>query len=294
MNPERKIIASTASTGVFGTPSHWKEEWDFALSDPRFKGFEMIGWGGKGMRFWTDALLQRAGEIGCDVVGIHGRTVGPMDIYTDRRQAWSLWGLNQSIVPTPELIKRYSRRSQYILVHASEMRTPENRIAALVFKKRIRNLYLENHVTHPIDSDTAIVYSMRLQGVPAGVMFDMAHYQIYESHIRRNSTYQEIWSGMMAALTQLLTEKDFSGHTVPVGLHVPIGTFTGDSIPTDEITGQMWKDFVARIEGRGDVFIVIENPVKGRDQIRTTVKTRREQRERNIKIVDLLTDNGVV
>jgi hypothetical protein len=290
---ERALIASTESLGVFGTPREWKDVWNFATKDPRFGGFEMIGWGGPYMDLWTRTLISQAGKEGCTIAGIHGRNAGDLYRYP-LSSALSMGALNRFIISTPDLFRNYGHTMSYVLVHASEMRMKKNVAAAMNSRFSLHEVSVENHVLDPIDRDIQIIKNLCHIGVRAGMTFDFAHYDIVRRKFQPYATYEELWSDSLKTLSTILRISNTDGGTIPVHLHIPYGANADDSIRFHEITPSMWNNMASCIQDFPDVKIVIENPESGRDLVKTSTSSRDIQRERNHMMVDTLTAHGII
>lgn len=285
----RTLVGSTDSSGMFGWPQHWKDIWGFALSDPRFKGFEMVGWGGRHMRFWTEFLIKNAQKTGCNIVGIHGRTGGLHDTYSLLHRI-QLGTLNHLIIPTTDLVRRYGTKFSYILVHTPELRLRENRVVIHEHRGDIRQLSVENHIRPgAVGSALELVRELRRDGVNAALTFDLVHYTTAHDHRPRTNGFRDTWNDMLRTVDWILGERDASGAPIPVNFHVPVGVNPADSLPTREITDAMWSALGARLDGRDDVRIVMEYQSSGTHLFLTTPKARHEisgNLERSVEALD--------
>jgi hypothetical protein len=291
---ERRVVVSTDSSGVLGTPRDvWQEVWGFMEDYPGFQGYEMIGWGGR-LSFWTDSLLSQAEKAGCKVVGIHGRTGGLKD-GDNPAEGVVMTFINAFIVPTPELIRHYGSRLEYVLVHSPQM-YPDQHFSALEPKNcgpKFGKLYIENNVRREGLSDTVRVVKeiFNHYGIQAGVMFDLCH---YVRSLGVGHSVGENWEMAMDKLQELFNLKYGNGKPLGVGIHLPVG-LSGDSLPVEEYTADMWKRFKALLDQRPGILVVIENQQLGfRDKVLPSKSSMRKQRERNQRIADLLVKNGII
>lgn len=284
---ERQFIVSTDSSGLFGTPAVWKEVWSNAFKHPRFKGFEMIGWGGK-FRLWTEYLVREAQKTGCNIVGIHGR-IGNEETHDPYKNLKALVG-NNLIIDTPFLVKRYGGKLNYILLHAPELETAQAQQFVVDNSHLIRQIYIENHLSaSSFGKAVEIAQQLHWNGVNSGIMFDMFHY--YNSHDQKSSSINR-WEELIYRVRWLL-ETTHVREDIPLGIHVPVGTNTVDSFPED-ITNDMWLDVGMITKDYPEVMLVVENRQSGVNQLMLTKKEIMLQKERNNKILDKFSDCGLI
>jgi hypothetical protein len=288
---ERRLVVSTDSSGVLGTPKVWRDVWGFLDENPRFKGFEMIGWGGR-FNFWTDFLLHQAKKYDCNVVGIHGRTGESQE--TDNPFSGAFLGiLNRLIVPTPILFDRYLNRYEYVVVHTPEIRR-EGNLDSLKKHRLVSNrVYVENHLMPgAVDEAIRMVRDLTKRGLKINVMFDLFHYIRSFGH---EQPFSRIWEGTMAKLVWALNQRySPCGDFIGVGVHIPIGIRRGDSLRVDLISDEMWRDLGSILDTRPNITIVLENQQRGLDLIRPSYLRVNQQRKRNERIVNHLTKCGVI
>lgn len=283
----KTFLVSTDSTGFFGRPMHWKKAWEFAWQDSAFGGYEAIAWGGQ-MTAWTDYLLENAKELGCNVVGLHGRTGGIHETYGGFDRV-ILGTLNRFILPTPDLIKR-APSVDYILIHGPELRNESYHRLLREKTSQVKLLYVENHLRPGADGQAlSVAQDLRMAGVNAGVMFDLFHDFM---HRRLNGDIASSWNKTLFKLRQVLEQKDFEGQAIPVGIHVPVGTKVGDSLPFDAMTPSMWQNLGSLMQTRKDIRVVIENQQTGLGNVMPIQLA--SQVDRNRRIVDVLRSANII
>lgn len=296
MSQERAGFATSAdSSGLLGTPEEWEGVWGFLRNDPRWRGFEMYPWrlpGMDAMWSWTDFLFKRAESLGCNVVGIHGRTGGIHESYTLGGRL-EMGVINGLMLPTADLVRKYGAKVNYLLIHGPEVRLAENRVALKEKTDGINMLYVENHIRPgALGAAVEVARELRHDGVNAGVMFDLVHYLIAYDH--RGGNFRDVWEQMLVTIAWAGNQTDKKG-LLPFGIHLPVGTNREDSLMIDSIDETMWRDLGQVIDVRPDTLVVLENQQAGlMGKVHQGAGSRNKQERRNKILIDMLTDNGVI
>lgn len=295
MSQERGFATSADSSGLLGTPRVWEQVWGFLRDDPRWRGFEMYPWRLSGMDRvwdWTEFLLRQAEDLGCNVVGIHGRTAGIHESYTLRNRLM-MGVINALLLPTPDLIERYGSRVDYLLIHGPEVRLVKNRMALRQGADRVKLLYIENHIRPgALGAAVEVARELRQDRVNAGVMFDLVHYLNAYDH--RDEGFRGHWETMLAAIEWASNQRDVGGRLLPFGIHLPLGTNPEDSLMIDKIDSGMWKELGRVVNSQPDVLVVLENQQAGMGRVYVDAASQRRQERRNRMLVDMMKDNGVI
>jgi hypothetical protein len=127
--------------------------------------------------------------------------------------------------------------------------------------------------------------------VNAGIVLDLGHYLGPEKlHSKDFSGY---WEEVLGTIQGLAYCQDKKGNTIPLGLHIPIGEFAGDSIPIHNITPDMWKRFVKLLNNIPNLKrVAIENLIgKPIDYIMPQERNLNEARNRATIVFDRIQEN---
>lgn len=284
---ERPFLVSNDSSGLLGTPAVWRQAWDPAFEKPNFKGFEMIGWGGR-LHAWTEFLIDQARKNGCDIVGIHGR-IGNEHTQNPLSNLKALFG-NLLIIDTPDLVNKYGCKLEYILFHAPELETPKNFNAVAENDTNIKQVFVENHLSiGSLGKAIEIAERLKYQDINSGVMFDLFHYFNAHDH---SLPVEKRWSALMHQVRHV-TETVQDKQEITVGFHVPIGTNPIDSFPK-EISNSMWQDFSDILASHPQIMVVFENRQRGVDQLHLLPAAFEKQRQRNQSVIENFSDLGLI
>ena len=299
---ERKIVLSTDCAGVFGSPRVWEQVWQPTIdalkkNGNNFAGYEMVGWGGKFMGLWTATIFNQAHKNGHNVVGIHGRTGGNQDS-PNFQQSIKSQVLRSMLIPTPDLVRHYGTRVNYVLVHTPEARSGSSRkFLENCDKSSLNLLMVENHV-HPKGMELALdtANSLNKLGLKTGAMFDVFH--SLDAHCR-DSNLDTAWKRTINELENILGSRDENNfNQIPLGVHLPIGH--GDGIPgmqgapIEHLTDLMLQELAAILNKKRGIPIILENQQGGLDKLYLTQKAIAHLQERNAEVVERLIKNEVL
>lgn len=280
----RQVLISANCVGVMGEPRDLAKIWDKSALNK----VEMIAWRGR-----MEGLLREARDSGYGVVSFHGR-MGGFKEGDSTSDSLKLALTQAMIVPTPQLVANYGKEYE-ILVHAPHLRDKRN-IRALTGKKDLKGVWVENHHAGNAGINEAIdrVRELRTNGVPAGVMFDMCHF--IGGIFLNSNNFSNLWEYTLQFLQdELTTLTDSRGQPIPVGIHLPVGTDPGDSLPIDQrISNCMLLDFATIINKGGVERLVLESqPSDLRNVIGLKPNSTTQQRRRHDIIYDRLVKTGI-
>ena len=128
----------------------------------------------------------------------------------------------------------------------------------------------------------------RKNNINALGMLDVYHYL---SHSLEN--LDESWRGLVEQLRSYILLKDGDGRRLFYGIHFPIGSRLGDSLPIDSMSDDMLELFAERIIPHVER-VVFENQQKNIGLFFSTGKMLADQKERNKRIVERLKKTGIL
>ncbi|MBI4157537.1 hypothetical protein HY502_01685 [Candidatus Woesebacteria bacterium] len=278
------FILSSDCVGRFGSPKEIEKVWDFALTEKKFLGVEVVGW--KNIINSFNKLLEKRVKI----AGIHGRmgTDKTQPIRAKVRAAI----VDSNIVGTKELLEKASE-VPYLLLHSVCLNKAENKELLLEKKSEIRTLLIENHV----QKDALIhalkhAVSLREKGVNAGLMIDIVHY-FYENKVDPTRISAE-WGEMLFWVNRIIASAKAADTAMPIGIHLPVGTNANDSLLMDHLTNAQWKKLADVIHNEANIPIVLENQQADIGLLFLTAEDALTQKHRNEDTFKLLTENGVI
>ncbi len=249
------------------------------------------------MGLWTVTIFNHAIKNGHNVVGIHGRTGGNQDS-PNFQQGIKSQALRSMLIPTPDLVRHYGTKVNYVLVHTPEARGGSSRKFLEECDKSTLNLLMvENHV-HPkgmaLALDTAD--SLNKLGLKTGAMLDLFH--SLDAHFRY-SNLDTAWKSTIDELDNTLSNQDGNEfNQIPLGIHLPIGH--GDGIPgmqgapINHLTDSMLQELAATLNKKSGMPIVLENQQARLDKLYLTQKAIARLQERNAEVVERLINNLVL
>lgn len=283
MYSERRTLISTDTVGALGNFHALREVWDQEL----LNSVEMIGW-----RRGFDSLLQEAKELDYNVACIHGPIMASLRGDSLLRLAVTVVP-NLMLIPTPELVT-YGQEYE-ILVHAANLEDPNNMRAIIESNPQL--VWVENNSPGRDGFMEAMrtVSDLREQGVNAGMMLDMCHYIGTENLGDEQRFYRE-WDDALELISrELASTLENKVELMPVGIHFPIGTDRGDSLPIKIISDEMLRDFAAVISSARVASLTLESqPGELWDMICLRAGTIEKQRRRNDLIYNRLARTGIV
>jgi len=276
---ERPFLVSSDSSGLLGTPETWRRVWEPAFEKSNFKGFEMIGWGGK-LEAWTKYLIDQAEINGCNIVGIHGR-IGNEHTPHPISNFKALLG-NNLIIDTQSLTRDYGDKFEYILFHAPELENPRGFEVVSKHGADIKQIFVENHLSiGSLGKAIEIAERLKHKDINAGVMFDLFH---YFNASDQALPIEKRWKNLMHQVRRV-TEATQNKQDITLGFHVPIGTNLIDSFPP-EVSNHMWQDFSDILNQYPEIMIVFENRQLGIDQLLLSPNAARKQSQHNRMILE--------
>lgn len=185
--------------------------------------------------------------------------------------------LTQMLIPTQTLLRKYTDQVNYILFHGPEAKN----LLGLVQGGKVKpagTVMVENHVGKDALAEAIeMSQSLREAGVDAGFMFDFYHEMASNYH---GLAFLIIWDQLLLKLSVELEKRSNGGSDMPVGVHLPIGTRSTDSLPVGEMTDSMLSEFAA-LRMAYPFLLVLENQQRGANALALTSWTIRNQERRN-------------
>lgn len=251
--------------GVFGGVSAWLDVWGFVLDYQNFIGVEMLGWRG------TRNRIKQYEAQGIHVTGIHGQTGGANE--TKGLINKSMMTAINGVMDSPQELATCP--TDYLLFHvrskAKDKVTPSEGKVILV----------ENDLEKDSLKHTRIaIRRLKKKGIKAGMMFDLVHY------LRAQYGFVDLkhWDRLLSAVER----------NAPMGVHIPIGLHMSDSLPFEQISLGMWRELGAVLSKVRPSFRTIENQMQRQYSFILPRSERAGIQARNERIIDLLTNAGVL
>ncbi|MBI5123569.1 hypothetical protein HZA75_06955, partial [Candidatus Roizmanbacteria bacterium] len=119
-------------------------------------------------------------------------------------------------------------------------------------------------------------------------MLDIYHYIAHSV-----KTLQTNWATLVEELKSYILLKDKNGKQFFQGIHFPVGSRLGDSLPIDSMTDQMLELFAKKIIPHIER-VVFENQQKNLGLFFSTNEMLEEQQIRNKKIIERLKKTGII
>ncbi len=251
---ETVVLSSTVEWGAIGKPV---KLWPEEV----VVGLEAIAW----RRLSLDRLLN--GQNESRVHGLHGRTGSSSNCLC--------LALDRLIIPSSLLIK-CAGKVDYILAHEEEVK----KRWSLFKKMRTGQLLIENGTSKgSLGRTVDLVEDLRGVGVKVGLMFDLAH-------------EYKVGGGDWNELIKRYGEVTDRG--VLAGIHLPFGTYEGDSLPFEKMTNQEWQSLADVIIKSQLEWLVIEMRNAVPDSFLLTQGRIPELRKRNEEILERLAGVGII
>ena len=286
---EREFCVSSDSLGVLGNPKKWRDVYGFLEGMKNFAGIEAIGWS------WLKSSMASEDGTSVKIKGVHGRVSRNVDWLNDPKSKITQAVINEILVPTFDLVTKFPNQN-YVLIHSTEARIKESELIKMNGKTcPNQTLFIENEPTKDSLKTTAEqVVAFARTGKNTGIMMDIGHhlFGLGEGQIVLKKDWETLIQDI-SDTTEYLNQNNDNGK-IKIGMHLPVGDNSTDSINIDQITKAMWSDLCQLFDKHPQILLVIENQQNGIDLVHLTPTQARKQRHRNNEKVGILIENGII
>jgi hypothetical protein len=276
-----QYFVSTDSIGFLGGPEQFVYLWKEYFDDKTLTGVEAIAF--KPIKKLGN-LISILQKNNIPVVSFHGRTGGENQLHLPGKIIMSL--VNQGIVDAEGLLKNFPKIE--FLSHGPYFEEESKK--QIVIKYQPKKIWIENHLSGRRGVEDAIkqINIYRENNINTSGMLDIYHYVANSI-----TTLETDWSKIVEELEMYFLLKDKNGRQLFNGIHFPIGSRLGDSLPVDDMTDQMLKIFAQKIIPNVER-VVFENQQVNIGLFFSTKAMLRIQKERNRRIIERLKKTGII
>ncbi|MFA6512682.1 MAG: hypothetical protein WCT34_00595 [Patescibacteria group bacterium] len=159
----------------------------------------------------------------------------------------------------------------------------------ILFQKP-KKIWIENHLSgkHGVEDAIKQIIFYRGKNIDADGMLDIYHY-LADSEEKILTS----WPTLVGEIRSYIFLKDKNGKQLFKGVHFPIGTRLGDSLPIDEMTDEMLELFSREIIPHV-TRVVFENQQKNLGLLFSTNKMIESQKVRNKRIIERFKKTGII
>ncbi len=267
-----QLVISTDSIGIACIPTHFLDVWGFVFHHKQFTGVEMLAW--RGLHHKMEAFR----SAGIPITGMHGKTGGMRE--AKRLTQLPMYFVMQEIFAplSTEIKETQKNKLEYLLVHVEYAKELlENNNTAPI---QAVPMLIENDTERSSHTKTlSTIKTLTEHGVNANMVFDVVH------AIRSfNGPFAESFNHALLALT----------HISPTAIHLPVGTYTSDSLPWERLTSSQFAALSLAIKKVNPKYLIIENQQERRYSFFSPKGARHLQRARNERIIEKLQQIGIL
>ena len=278
---KHEYLISTDSIGFLGRSEQFIKLWKEYFDDKTLAGVEVIAF--KPLSRLTK-LVSTLEKNNISVLSFHGKTGGE-----DRLHFWSrlvMTLVNCFIKDAGTLLKHYPEIE--FLSHCPYLE--KDLIKQIIFQQQPKKLWIENHLYGKQGVEDAIkqIIIYRENKINTGGMLDIYHYIAHSI-----DSLQTNWPNLVNELKSYILLKDKNGKQFFTGIHFPIGSRLGDSLPIDSMTDEMLELFAKRVIPHVER-VVFENQQTLPGLFFSTDKMLREQKTRNKRIIERIKKTGII
>lgn len=276
-----QYFVSTDSIGFLGEPAQFVYLWKEYFDDKTLSGVEAIAFKSIKRLDKMRSILQKNN---IPVVSFHGRTGGENQLDLSGKIVMSL--VNLGIVDVEDLLKNFPEIE--FLSHGPYFEKESKK--EIVIKYQPKKIWIENHLSGKRGIEDAIkqINIYRDNNINTSGMLDIYHYVANSI-----TTLETDWSKIVEELKMYILLKDKNGRQLFNGIHFPIGSRLGDSLPIDNMTDQMLKIFAQKIIPNVKR-VVFENQQANIGLFFSTNGMLQTQKERNRRIIERLKKTGII
>ena len=276
-----KYFVSTDSIGFLGGPEQFIYLWKEYFDDKTLSGVEAIAFKSVKRLEKMKSILQKNN---IPVVSFHGRTGGENQLNLSGKIIMTL--VNLGICNVKFLLERFPEIE--FLSHAPYFE--KNFTKQIIFHQRPKKIWIENHLSGKRGIEDAIkqIIIYRENNINSSGMLDIYHYVANSI-----TTLETNWSIIVEELKMYILLKDKNGQQFFNGIHFPIGSRLGDSLPIDSMTDEMLILFAKKIIPYVER-VVFENQQVNMGLFFSTNQMLKTQKERNRRIIERLKKTGII
>ncbi|MCR4277073.1 MAG: hypothetical protein NUV87_03005 [Candidatus Roizmanbacteria bacterium] len=276
-----QYFVSTDSIGFLGGPEQFVYIWKEYFDDKTLTGVEAIAFKSIKRLGKLISILQKNN---IPVVSFHGRTGGENQLDLLGKIVMSL--VNLEIVDIENLLKYFPEIE--FLSHGPYFEEESKK--QIVIKYQPNKIWIENHLSGKRGVEDAIkqINIYRENNINTSGMLDVYHYVANSV-----TTLETNWPKIVDELKTYILLKDKNGRQLFNGIHFPIGSRLGDSLPVDDMTDQMLKIFAQKIIPNVER-VVFENQQTNIGLFFSTNGMLQIQKERNRRIIERLKKTGII
>lgn len=274
-------LVSTDSIGFLGNAEQFVQLWKEYFDDETLSGVEAIAFKPVNR---LKGLINVLKSNNISVLSFHGKTGGENKLNFPGRIIMTV--VNIFISEVGELLKYFPQIE--FLSHSPYLE--KKSIQEVILKNKPKKIWIENHLYGKQGVDDAIkqIIFFRENKIDTNGMLDIYHYIAHSV-----KDLQINWPKTVEELRSFFLLKDNQGKQFFSGIHFPIGTRLGDSLPIDAMSDDMLKLFAKRIIPFTKR-VVFENQQKNLGLFFLTKKMLEEQKARNKRIIERLKKTGII
>ena len=276
-----QYLVSTDSIGFLGRPEQFIELWSEYFSNETLFGVEAVAFKPISQ---LKILINTLKNNDIPVLSFHGKTGGENRLNLSGRIIMTV--VNIFISNVGGLLKYFPEIE--FLSHSPYFE--KKSIQKVIFKKKPKKIWIENHLYGKQGVEDAIkqIIFFRKNKINTSGMLDIYHYIAHSV-----KDLQINWPKTVEELRSFFLLKDNQGKQFFYGIHFPIGTRLGDSLPIDAMSDDMLKLFAKRVIPYTER-VVFENQQKNLGLLFSTNKMIEEQKTRNKRIIERLKKTGII
>jgi len=279
LKPE--YLVSSDSIGFLGKPEQFIKLWKEYFENKTLDGAEIIAFKPLSR---LSKLVSTLEKNNIPVLTFHGKTGGENILDLFSRIIMTL--VNFCIFNAEVLLKNFPGIE--FLSHAPYFEKKSNKL--IIFQQQPKKIWIENHLSGKQGVEDAIkqINIYRENKINANGMLDIYHYIAHSV-----KTLQTNWTTLVEELKSYILLKDNQGKQLFTGIHFPIGSRLGDSLPIDSMTNEMFELFAEKIIPYVER-VVFENQQKVPGLFFSTDEMIEKQKARNKRIIERLKKTGII
>ena len=276
-----QYLVSTDSVGFLGKPEQFIYLWQEYFDDKTLAGVEVIA-------FKTltrlNKLVSTLQKNNIPVFSFHGKTGGEDQLDLSGKIIMTL--VNLAMLDVEMILKNFPEIE--FLSHGPYFE--EDSIRGVILKYKPNKIWIENHLRGREGIENAIkqINIYRKNKINTSGMLDIYHYAA-----NYTEAFQTNWTKLVSELESYILLRDKNGMQYFNGIHFPIGSRLGDSLPIDDMTDQMLELFAQKIIPLVDR-VVFENQQKNLGLFFSTKEMLVEQKIRNKRIIERFKKTGII
>lgn len=276
-----QYLVSTDSIGFLGSSEQFIELWQEYFDNKTLDGVEVIAF--KPLVKLNKLIIDLKNH-NIPVLSFHGKTGGEDQLNFVSRVVMTL--VNFFIIDVETLLINFPK----IEFLSHEPYFKNSLIKQIVLNNKSKKIWIENQLSGKkgIDELVKQIIAYRKNGIDAYGMLDIFHYVAHSLESLKTN-----WPTIVEEIKSYLFLKDQHEKQLFTGIHFPIGTRLGDSLPIDRMTDEMLILFAKKVIPYVER-VVFENQQKNLGLFFSTDKMIAEQKVRNKRIMKRLKKTGIL